>query len=124
MNNPLGFLLRVFCLFIIQVLKVAVNMLFFLLPVGVYVLIMQFTRKMSAMSSIETYVDPSKGEWMFIYPNTILVTTDANLYKKNIKKFNKELNKFIENNKNVLALLFDIIVLFILVFIAVRGFNV
>lgn len=121
MNNPLGFLLRVLCLFIIQVLKVAVNMLFFLLPVGVYVLIMQFTRKMSAMSSIETYVDPSKGEWMFIYPNTILVTTDANLYKKNINKAIKNLNKFIETNKNVLASLFAISVLFILILLVIRG---
>lgn len=121
MNNPLGFLLRITCLLIIQVLKIIVNILFFLLPVGIYVLIMQFTRKMSAMSSIETYVDPSKGEWMFIYPNTILVTTDANLYKKNINKVVKSLNKFLETNKNILALLFAISVLLILILLVIRS---
>ena len=120
MNNPLGFLLRTFCLLLIQVMKLLVNTFFFFLPVGIYVLIIQFAKKMSATSSLSAYADPDKSEWMFIYPNTILVTTDANLYKKNIKKFVKGVDKFIEQNKLLLVSGFCITLLTLLVLLIVK----
>lgn len=113
MNNPLGLVLKLFCICIIKLLRLIVNMFFFLLPVGLYVVIIQLANKMNAFSSLHSYVEPDKAEWMFIYPNTILVTTDSKLYKRNWKEFERKFNKFINEHKYVLITLVCLVIVLI-----------
>ena len=121
MNNPLAFIIKHTLLIFIQLLKVTTNTLFFLMPVGVYILILQFAKKMNAISALEAFVDREKGEWMYIYPNTILVSADANLYKTQLNKLNRNVNKFIEKNRYTLFAIFCILLICLMVSMVILG---
>ena len=119
MNNPLSLVLKLICICLIKVMRFTVNAFFFLLPVGLHILILQFAKKMSPMSSLVAYVNQEKSEWMFIYPNTIMISIEPNLYKNTLKKLNKNLDNFLIKNNNVIKFIMSLLVIICLVLVVV-----
>ena len=115
--NPLGTIIKLILVIGLNLAQFLINSFLFLLPLGVYITLLQFTKRMISVTAISAYI--KEGEFMFIYPNTALVTTKPNLYKNNIKRVISAVDNFVAKNYRLLNLLFGIIVLFILALIGV-----
>ena len=91
--------------FLSRVIEYSFRLLLFCLPLGIYMLILQLRSKASSVSNISVYTN-DKSSWQFVFPNFILVAVNPNELKETFNKKKEELNKFIENNKYFLIILF------------------
>ena len=94
--------------FTLSVLKNSVEfilrILLFLLPLGVYLFLLEFRSKVSSISNLSVFTT-EKSVWQHIYPGFILVAIDPNLFKAKIGEINNSFQKWIEKNKYTLAFL-------------------
>ena len=79
-----------------------------LLPLGIYMLIIQGRSKASSISSISVYTNDSSA-WQHVFPGFILVAVDPNVLEKRISTIKKSLDEWVDLNKYLLALLFMIL---------------
>lgn len=78
-----------------QFLELALRVGFFALPLGFYVLLLQFKDKPMSTTTIGNYLGQNgqKSTMQMVAPNTLLVCVDGFAFKKDLNKFVLELNK-------------------------------
>jgi hypothetical protein len=76
-----------------------------LLPLGVYMLILQKRKKASTINTISVYTK-EYSRWQHIFPGFILVTVEPESLNTFIAEIHNNIQKWIERNKYLLAFLF------------------
>ena len=86
-----------------------------ILPLGLFLLLIQCRSKASAISSLSVYTKPESA-WQHIFPGFILVAIDPKTLEKNFTSIKKNINTWVDINKYFLALIFAILVVVIMLF--------
>lgn len=87
-----------------QFTEIVLRCLLFILPMGVYLLLLQFRNKVSSISNISVYTT-DKSVWQHVFPGFILVAVSPDLFKNELKNINTKFQNFIERNKYTLSFL-------------------
>ena len=105
--------------FLVTFIGRAVEILFrgilLILPLGVYLWLIQNREKASTIRNISVYTT-DESKWQHIFPGFILVAIDPNAFKKSVNKIRSKVQIWIMNNKYILSLLFaaSIVILMVL----------
>lgn len=86
----------------------------FLLPLGVYLLLIQMREKASATSSLTAFIN-DESRWQHIFPGFILITVDHQNLKRSINSVKIKAQTWISSNKYLIEVLFMIAVLTLMV---------
>ena len=70
-----------------QSIEVLLRCLLFILPIGVYLILLQFRNKVSSISNISVYTT-DKSVWQHVFPGFILVAVSPDLFKSELKNIN------------------------------------
>lgn len=100
--------------FIGRVVETVFRMILFFLPLGVYLLLIQYREKASATSNISVYTTDD-SRWQHIFPGFILVALDHNSFKKGFNKIKSNIQIWISNNKYILEIMFMIAVVALMI---------
>ena len=76
-----------------------------LLPMGVFLALIQLRGKASSVSNISVYTEEN-SVWQHIFPGFMLVAVDPKQLKNAVNKMKKDFQSWVENNKYILAFLF------------------
>ena len=79
-----------------------------LLPLGMYLLLIQSREKASVVSSLTAFTTDD-SRWQHIFPGFILVTVDHQSLKKGAAKAKLKLQMWISSNKYIIGMIFMII---------------
>ena len=106
--------------FIGRLIEVLFRVILCLLPLGVYMLLLQKRKKTSTISTIRVYTKDD-SRWQHVFPGFILVSIDPNSLDNFFTKINSDTQNWIMQHKYVLALLFMSTIVFLMVLSYVRG---
>ena len=95
-----------------QFLERFFRIVLFCLPLGVYLMLIEFRSKVSSMSNISIFTKDN-SVWQHVFPGFILVAIDPMLFKNEINKKCIDFQRWIEKYKYILSVIFA---LFIIVF--------
>lgn len=90
------------------------------LPLGVYMLLLQKRSKASKISNIMVYTN-DRSIWQHVFPGFILVAIEPDEMKKFFTNLNNNFKAFVERNKYLLALLFMASIVGLMILIYLRG---
>ena len=97
-----------------QLLERLFRIVLFCLPLGVYLILIEFRNKVSSISNISVFTEDN-SVWQHIFPGFILVAVDPMLFKNEISKRHTAFQKWVERNKYILSFLLALaIVVFML----------
>ena len=96
-----------------RTIEILFRIILFLLPLGVYLFLIQSREKASAVSSLATFTN-DESRWQHIFPGFILVTIDHLSFKKGAAKVKANIQMWLSNNKYWLTALFMVIVIILL----------
>lgn len=105
--------------FIGRVIELIFRIILFILPLGLYLTLIQSRAKASKISSLQVFTNDNSC-WQHIYPGFILVAIDPNLFKTKYTEVKKNIQTWISNNKYILAFLFMLIVVALMVISEVK----
>lgn len=91
-----------------------------LLPLGVYLILIQKRNKASSVSSISTYTN-DKSRWQHIFPGFILVSINPDDLSNYIQSKKIAFQMWINTNKYLLSFLFMLTVVALMVMSYVKG---
>lgn len=94
------------------------------LPLGVYLLLIQFRSKASTIRNISVYTEDN-SMWQHIFPGFILVAINPNLLKESWFKTRKNIQTWMYNNRFILIFgfaFFVAILLMIITMLIIRKF--
>ena len=91
-----------------QLIEFSIRIILFFLPMGLYLLLLQFRKKVSSTSNLSAFTTPN-SVWQHIFPGFILVAVDHNYFRNIIKVKHNEFQTWINNNKYVLCFLFALV---------------
>lgn len=111
----LGWLRDVLIIWTARLIEIIFRLLLLVTPLGLYLLLIQFRSKASAISSLSTFTD-DKSAWQHIFPGFILVTLDQNCFKTTLTANYGKFQGWISYNKYTLALLFMISIVCLMIF--------
>ena len=100
--------------FIGRLIEVIFRVILFILPLGVYLYIIQSRNKASTIRNISIYTTDD-SVWQHIFPGFILVAVDPNIFKKSIAKVKGHIQLWIQNNKYIIALIFMTLIVALMV---------
>lgn len=101
-------------IFIGRAVELIFRLILFLLPLGVYLFLIQSRAKASKVSSLQTFTNDNSC-WQHIYPGFILVAVDSDLFKKKYSEVKRKFQTWISDNKYILAFLFMLLIVILLV---------
>ena len=111
----LSWLRDILVIWVARLIELSFRLLLLLTPLGLYLLLIQFRSKASAMSSLSTFTD-EKSAWQHIFPGFILVTLNQNGFKTGLSSNYGKFQGWINHNKYTLALLFMILIVCLMIF--------
>ena len=91
-----------------------------ILPLGVYMLLLQKRSKASKISNIMVYTN-DRSIWQHVFPGFILVAIEPDEMKKFFTNLNNNFKAFVERNKYLLTLLFMASVVGLMLLLYLRG---
>ena len=91
-----------------QVSEFLLRCLLFLLPLGVYLFLMEFRNKVSSISNITVYTEDN-SVWQHVFPGFILVNVKPGLFRAGITNKYMNFQKWVERNKYVISLVFALL---------------
>ena len=91
-----------------------------LLPLGVYMLLLQLRSKASSARSIITYVEDN-SIFQHVFPGYMLVSVDPNSLQKYVTKLNSDFQLWVSNNKYTLSFLFMLVIVGLMILSYIRG---
>lgn len=91
-----------------------------LLPLGVYMVLLQKRSKASKVSSLLTFTN-DRSIWQHIFPGFILVAVEPDELNNFLTNLNNSFKAWTERNKYTLALLFMSAIVGILILMYVKG---
>ena len=86
-----------------------------LLPLGVYLFLIQKRQKASKVSSITTFTTDN-SVWQHVFPGFLLVAIEPNVFANYINRKKAEFQNWIERNKYILAIIFMSIIVGLMLF--------
>lgn len=93
-----------------------------LMPLGVYLLLIQKRSRASAVSSLSTYTN-DKSRWQHIFPGFILISINPDDLSNFMNNKKSRLQTWVRDNKYLLSLLFMGSVVFLMILSYLRGGN-
>ncbi len=105
--------------FVGKIIELFFRIILFLLPLGVYLLLIQYREKVSKISNISVYTN-NESVWQHIYPGFALVAINPKATKRNIKRIKDNIQSVISANKYLIEVFFMLVILFFLFFKGVK----
>lgn len=93
-----------------------------LMPLGLYMLLLQKRSKASKVSSILTYTN-DRSVWQHVFPGFILISIEPDELTNFLTKVHNSLQTWVDKNKYILALIFMILIVGLMVLSYMRGGN-
>lgn len=85
-----------------------------LMPMGVFIALIQFRDKASKISSISAFTS-DESTWQHIFPGFLLVAIDPDVMKKAYKRVKNTFQFWINDNKYSLGLIFMILIVTLMI---------
>lgn len=98
----------------------ALRVILFLLPLGAYLLLLEFRSKASKVSSLSAFTT-DKSIWQHVFPGFALVAIDPDLFRNTMKKCNEALQIWVQQNKYTLSFLFALLLVLYILFKEIWG---
>ena len=99
-----------------KTIEVLFRTILFLLPLGVYLFIIQFRSKASKVSNISVYTTDD-SIWQHIFPGFILISIDPKSFKKSYNSIKNKFQQWVDSNKYELVAIFMTVIVVLLVWI-------
>lgn len=80
------------------------RLLILLLPIGLFMLLIQLRTKAPSGSALPIYVNNGKSEWQFVYSGTILVMMEPNALRDKFNAMISTVNRFLNKYKFLLII--------------------
>lgn len=103
-----------------KTVEVIFRLLLCLLPLGVYMLILQKRPKASAVSSISVYTKEN-SKFQHVFPGFLLVSIDPESLNNFISQKNASIQSWVNQNKYTLALVFMSVIVGLMVLSYIKG---
>ena len=94
----------------------------FLLPLGVYLFLLQGRSKASSINSISVYTN-EESKFQHIFPGFILVSISPNSLNEALLKAKSSFQSWVERNKYLLAFMFMSVIVGIMMLSYIKGGN-
>lgn len=98
-----------------KTIEILFRLTLIVLPLGLYLLLIQGRNKASSVRSIPVYTN-DESRWQFIFPGFILVAVDPNIFKKSMSKIRADVQRWLLSNRYILEFLFAASVVALLIF--------
>lgn len=97
-----------------RIIELIFRGLLLLLPLGVYLLLIQSREKASAVSSLSAFTNDD-SRWQHVFPGFILITINQQSLKKSVIKSKNNIQNWIAANKYIIAMLFMAAIVWLMV---------
>jgi hypothetical protein len=91
-----------------------------ILPLGLYMILLQKRSKASKVSSLMTFTN-DRSVWQHIFPGFILVAIEPDALNNFLTNLNNYFKSWVERNKYALAILFMATIVSILILMYIKG---
>ena len=91
-----------------------------ILPLGLYMVLLQKRSKASKVSSLMTFTN-DRSVWQHIFPGFILVAIEPDVLNNFLTNLNNSFKAWVERNKYALAILFMATIVSILILMYIKG---
>ena len=91
-----------------------------ILPLGLYMILLQKRSKASKVSSLMTFTN-DRSVWQHIFPGFILVAIEPDVLNNFLTNLNNSFKAWVERNKYALAILFMATIVSILILMYIKG---
>ena len=91
-----------------------------LLPLGIFMLVLQKRKKASAVSSISVYTN-ERSKFQFVFPGFLLVSIEPNSLDTALIQLKGSFQAWINRNKYVLSFIFMFIVVLLMLLSYIKG---
>jgi hypothetical protein len=109
--------------FFIKVLGRSIELLFritlFILPLGLYLLLIQMRDKASKISNISVYTNDD-SVWQHVFPGFILVAINPRAFEQSYLEINRKFQTWVSNNKYLLGFLFMLTIVTLMIIIGAK----
>lgn len=106
--------------FIGRTIELIFRMVLSLLPLGVYMILLQKRSKASSVSAISTYTKEN-SRFQYVFPGFILVSIDPDSLNNSIAKTKSNVQNWINQNKYILTIMFMTIVVVLMILTYIGG---
>ena len=106
--------------FIGRTIELIFRMVLSLLPLGVYMILLQKRSKASSVSAISTYTKEN-SRFQYVFPGFILVSIDPDSLNSSIAKTKSNVQNWINQNKYILTIMFMTIVVVLMILTYIGG---
>ena len=96
--------------FVGRAIELFFRILLFILPLGIFLILIQFREKASKVSNLSVYTN-DESTWQHIFPGFALVSISPDTFRKKFISIKKAIQDGIEANKYLIEILFMIIVI-------------
>ena len=94
-------------------IEIIFRIVLFLLPLGVYLFIMQYREKASTIRNISVYTN-DESRWQHVFPGFILVSVDHGSFKRSISRIKGNIQNWVATNKYLIGVLFMVAVVLLM----------
>lgn len=91
-----------------------------LLPLGIYMVLLQKRSRASKVSNILTFTN-ERSIWQHVFPGFILIAVEPNELQNFLTKINNNFKSWVERNKYLLALSFMTFTVSIMILLYLKG---
>ena len=109
-NKVIGWLLESTTPVLGRLIEFLFRTILFILPLGVYLTLIQYRSKVSKISNISVFTN-DESVWQHIFPGFILVSISPETFKKHIRETKRSIQNSISDNKYLIEVIFMILVL-------------
>lgn len=113
-DNSIGFIGRV--------IEITFRLILCLLPLGVYMVLLQKRSKASTINNISVYTK-DYSRWQHVFPGFILVSVEPEALTNYFTRVNSNFQGWINRNKYLLSFLFMLTVVGLMILSYIRGGN-
>lgn len=101
--------------FLGRVIEFTFRVVLFLLPLGLFMLILQLRSKVSSVSNLTVYTK-AESVWQHVFPGFILVAIDPKQLERFVIERKTKTQRWIAENKYILALIFMVTVVVLMIY--------
>ena len=105
--------------FIGKIIELIFRGILFVMPLGVYLCLIQSRSKVSKISNITVFTK-DESVWQHVFPGFILVAIEPDSFKKSVARTKASIQSWVLNNKYILSLLFMATIVLLMILNEVR----
>ena len=98
-----------------RTIEIIFRIILFLLPVGVYLTVLQYRSKVSSVSNLSIYTK-DESVWQHIFPGFILVAINPQQFKTTLNTKKANMQKWIKDNQYLIGLLFMMLIVCLMIY--------